>query len=114
LQTTPRAALKVIEPNLQSATRAEKRKEFNEMMNSKIEEKEKEKESMLRQKLEEEMNKIKEFRRKSLSQGGCTFRATPVMTIDPMPVKGSSSVKQLTQPISPKLRTAQRAHRSGR
>lgn len=93
--------------NLQSSLRAIQRKSFDDTVHQHQEEIAKQKELNELKREQELQKELKRLRSKSIEEGGYAFKASPVLQEDPFPTKHVEPHK-LTEPVSPKLRTALR------
>jgi hypothetical protein len=86
-----------------------KRLEFNSIMAQKTQQAEEDKRVAKEAKLDKENQLIRELRNKPIAEGGCTFKATPVLKEDPYPLTNKVTRMPLTTPLSPALLTRSRA-----
>ena len=94
---------------LESERRARMRKEFDTQTMQRMAELEQLKQQLQQQQDAEEERRVRIMRRKSVQEGGMTFKAAPIIEKDQFPTRRAPSPRPLTEAHSPDLQTKYRS-----
>ena len=97
-----REPIKPLQVVLESDLRAQRRKEFDQSISQKMQELQLMQIQLFKQKERKQNDDVRDLRRKSVAEGGLCFKAAPMPTHDPYPLKMVRSASS-TAPQSPRL-----------
>jgi hypothetical protein len=108
-----REPIKPVQVVLESDLRAQRRKEFDLSISQKMQELQLMQIQLTKQKERKQDEAVRDLRRRSVAEGGLCFKAAPMPTHDPYPIKMVRSASS-TAPQSPRLSSSRDKDRSPR
>ena len=108
-----REPIKPLQVVLESDVRAQRRKEFDQSISQKMQELQLMQIELTKQKERRQNDAVRDLRRRSVAEGGLCFKAAPMPTHDPYPLKMVRPASS-TAPQSPRLSSSRDKDRSPR